>query len=395
MEEITFSIFNHGQAALGGLQALLREFERQHKIHVHLDMIPTWSIGWTRLVQAAIYHNGPDVSEVGNTWTGDFARMEALRPFESEEIGRISQGGQYIENVWVGGSRNENNSGEIFAIPWSGDTRVVFYYRDILEKAGIDEAGAFKDFDRFEQTLAKLQAQSSAIPLTLPTRHSHLTIHNIASWVWGAGGDFLTPDGTGLAFTTPEAMEGCKRYFRLRRFLSAEDHGMEESQSNDEFWSGKAAVSLTGYWVLSDENTTPEVRGRLGAAPAPGVPFVGGHDLVVWNHTSHPAASLELIRFLHSDEVGRVIYPSCGLPISENGWANPPFDSGLFPVFKEALQKGRGFKGRLWGMLEKRLADVYADIWEEIIRQPEERLDIIIETHLNELARHMQLSMGA
>jgi multiple sugar transport system substrate-binding protein len=395
MEEITLSLFNHGPAAIDSLQSLLQKFEQRNNIRVHIELMPSWALGWSRLVEAALYHSGPDVSEVGNTWIGDLVRMEALRPFKHAEVEDITKEAHLFENVWMSGTRGEEGSASsVYSVPWVGDTRVVFYRRDLLKMAGVSEATAFKDAAHFEKTLATLQEKGIPMPLALPTKLSHLAIHNIASWIWGAGGDFLSPDGTSPTFDQPRALEGCKAYFRLGRYLSSEARNLEENESDRAFWSGRAAVILSGYWILFVNEMAPEVRDNLGAVPVPGVPFVGGHDLVIWNHSRHDSAALKLIQFLHTDEAGKELYPLCGLPISDNAWANPPFDSGLYPVFKEAMQKGRGFRGQLWGLVEKRLTDAYSNIWANVLKAPESSSDAIVEAQLKGLANRLRLTLG-
>jgi hypothetical protein len=82
MEEIVFSIFNHGAVATEALKTVLLQFENKFGIQVRLEIIPNWVQGWSRLVENALYRSGPDISEAGNTWIGDLARMDALHPFD-------------------------------------------------------------------------------------------------------------------------------------------------------------------------------------------------------------------------------------------------------------------------------------------------------------------------
>jgi multiple sugar transport system substrate-binding protein len=394
VEEIILSLMDHGQAATDTLRSLLQRFEQRNKIRVHIELMPSWAFGWSKMVEAAIYHSGPDVSEVGNTWIGDLVRMEALRPFKQEEVDEVTEGSRLFENVWMSATHGEGNASAIYSIPWLGDTRVAFYRRDLLKMAGVDEATAFTDAAQFEKTLATLQGKGIPMPLALPTRGVHLTIHYIASWIWGAGGDFLSPDGTSLAFDQPQTLEGFKAYFRLGSYLGSDARNLEEIESDQAFLSGKAAVILSGYWMLTAGEMTSKVRKTLGAAPVPGVPFVGGQDLIVWKHSQHDSAALKLIQFFHTDEAGKELYPLCGLPISSNAWANPLFDSGLYPVFKEAMQKGRGFRGKLWGLVEKRLTDIYSDIWANVLKTPELSSDVIVEAQLKDLANRLRLTLG-
>jgi multiple sugar transport system substrate-binding protein len=393
MEEITFSIGNHGAAGMSNLQVLLQKFEQQFGIHVRLDIIPYPSLRWSSLVEAAIYHSGPDLSEVGNTWVGDLVRLEALRPFVAEEVNEITGGAHYFEAAWQSSTRIHHGVKTIYSIPWSADTRAVFYRRDLLEKAGVDEATAFEDFEHLENTLASLKERSTSVPLVLPTRRSSMTLHCIASWIWGAGGDFLNPEGTGLAFDQPNALNGCKAYFKLVRYLNPEAQNMEEYEADDAFGNGEAAVLFSGFWVPGNE-LAPGVRKNLGVAPMPAVPFVGGGDLVVWNHSRHVLSAIKLIHFFHTEEAGKLLYPWFGLPISEDGWSNSPFDSNIYQAFKTAIQKGHGFPTvRLWGLVEKRLTDILANIWTEVLKNPESPPDKIVETQLKALARRLQLTL--
>lgn len=339
MEEITFSVFNHGLAASEKLQVLLEQFEKQSGIGVRLEIISNWTLGWSKLVENALYHSGPDISEVGDTWVGDLARMEALHPFGQAEVMQITKDARLFENVWKSRIINEQGKAVIYSIPWTGDTRAVFYRRDLLDKVGVDEPNAFTDTAHFAETISTLKEMGVSIPLALTTQRSSLTIHYVASWVWSAGGDFLSPDGIGLAFDQPQALEGCKAYFRLGHYLGPVGRNLDEDESNRAFRSGKAAVTLNGYWMLDFGEMVPEVRENLGVVPIPGTPFVGGQDLVIWNHSRHVAAAIKLVEFLHSEEAGKELYPLYGLPVSEKTWENPPFDTGFYPSLRHPSRK--------------------------------------------------------
>ena len=127
----------------------------------------------------------------------------------------------------------------------------------------------------------------------------------------------------------------------------------------------------------------------------PGVPFVGGGNAVIWNHSRHESAALKLVQFSQTTEAGKLLYPGFGLPIREADWSDPSFDTQIYHVIKEAIKNGRGFPpARLWGLVEKRLADTLADIWAEILITPESQLDSIVEDRLRSLAQRLQLQIG-
>jgi multiple sugar transport system substrate-binding protein len=393
METITFSIGNHGPVGMSNLRLLLQKFEQQFGVHVRLEEIPISALRWPKLVETALYHSGPDVSEAGSSWVGDLVRMDALRPFADPEIKEVENGRHFLNAAWQSARMEEHGISTYYSIPFTADVRVIFYRRDLLAKAGLDETSAFTDFCQFDKTLERLEESGISFPLTLPTLRTSVSLHCIASWIWGEGGDFLDQDGTGLAFDKPNALKGCNAYYRLARYLNPDAQNIKEDESDLVFCTGKAAVLISGFWVLARE-LAPEVRKNLGVVPMAGVPFVGGGDLVIWNHSQHVSATLKLIRFLHTREAVMLLHPWFGLPVCEDDWSNPPFNTQIFQVFKSAIQKGRGFPtSRLWGLVEKRLTDTVGDIWVDVLNKPSGLMDTIIETHLHDLADRLQLSM--
>lgn len=395
MEELTFSVFNHGSVALQNLQALLVKFEEQSGVRVRVDATPLSSLRWPRLVEAALYHSGPDVSEVGSSWVGDLVRMDALRPFSKDDVGAAMLRGEPFDVVVRGCTRVEHGVPIVYSIPLSTDVRAVFYRQDLLEYAGVDETKAFKELCQFKETLKILKDKGIPTPLVIPNRRSNMTLHCCASWVWAEGGDFLSPDGNSVAFDRPEALDGFKAYFRLVRHLVPDAKALEEHEADSVFSAGKAAILLSGFWIPT-QDMTEEVRKNLGVAPMPGVPFVGGADLVIWNHSRHTSAGLKLIQFCQTSEAGRWLHPWFGLPIREVDWSQEPFDARIYQVFKEAIKKGRSFPPQpLWGLVEKRLTDTLAEIWAEVLVKPDAQLDSIVEEHIISLAERLQLAMGA
>ncbi len=394
MIELILSVFDHGSEPLAGLRTLLNRFEQLEDIHIQLEVIP-WVQGWSRLVEVALYHSGPDVSEVGSSWVGDLVRMRSLHAFKQEEIDHITEMSRFFDSVWTTGSHAELDTAVHYSIPWSGDVRVVFYLNDVLEKAGVEAASAFQDAASFERTVAALQKKNVPMPLVLPTRRSNVTIHNLASWIWGAGGDFLSPNGKKVTFDTPEALQGFKSYFRLGRYLVPEARDLEETDADQMFMTGRAAIIPTGYWALRGDVAAPGSGHELGARQMPGGSYVGGHHLVVWEHCRLIPAAIKLIHFLHSDEAAHVLYPQFGLPISESIWSHPPFDAPNYQVLLNAFKTGRGFPsgGELWGLVEKRLIESLGDLWKIFLDDPQASIDAIVEERLTNLARRLQLSI--
>ncbi len=254
----------------------------------------------------------------------------------------------------------------------------------------MDEATAFSSLAKFEGTLARLKVLGIQTPLALPTQRSRNSLHSLAAWVWGAGGNFLSADGAHVEFDTPTALDGFKSYFALGQFLGKTR--LDEYDSDGLFLAGKAATTISGYWLLH-ESKAPEVTANLGVAAVPGVPFVGGEHLAIWRHARNPQAALKLVKFLSRAKSGESLYPQIGLPPSPDGWERPPFDDAGYDVLLHAMHTGRAFPtSPLWGLVEKRLIDTLPDIWSEVLAHPE-RADRTVENQIGSLGQRLRVTL--
>src|ERR1051325_5370592 len=159
--------------ASGSLHSLLAEFESRHGIHVRLIPL-SYANALSEVVKYALYGHGPDVSAVGSTWLSNLISMNALRPFTEPELDRLGGPSVFIPALWRCGQAAD--ASQVWAIPWLADTRLIYYRRDWLREAGLDEAAAFESPADLAQTLERLQTQVT-LPWVIPTRHSLNTLH--------------------------------------------------------------------------------------------------------------------------------------------------------------------------------------------------------------------------
>ena len=396
MQQLRLSVFNHiaeKQTIL--LRSLLDAFERQHNIHVDFEVID-WGIGWARLVETAIYGRGPDLSEVGSTWVADLVRMNALQSFSPIDMKMIGGEKDFVPANWKAGVTLNTSDGSpiVWGVPWSTDVRLIFYRRDFLEQAKIDPTRAFSHVQDLALTLETLKAYGFQLPVSLATLRSPMTIHQMASWIWDCGGDFMMPDGKRVAFDTPSALQGMRYYFGLGQYIPPRHHKISELQVDRLFTSDDAALLFSGSWLVG----TPDLnamQANLGLAPMPGGTFAGGSHLVVWKHSVKKEAALLLTDFLVKHSAKHGIFPTFGLPAYLPSWAATPFmEEPYFSAFYSALQNGHSFPtSELWGLVEKRLADIVPSIWEKVLASDKPDIDKILAETIVPLARLLNLSL--
>lgn len=394
MTEIEFSFMSDEPAGRADvLRSALAEFEAQYNIHVRTRTFP-WETAWAELVRIGLYRSGPDVSEVGSTWTESLVSMGALRPFTEQEAASVGGPSAFVSACWQSALiRDRAGRNVVQAIPMVADPRVLYYRHDLLERAGLDERVAFQTLAQLEKTLHSLQEAGIASPWVMPTR-AHAALQVLASWVWGAGGHFISADGRCTQFNAPAARAGILAYFNLRRFMPPS--GLDAGQALAAFLQGQSAVTIAKYGLFLSQvqepyDAAPQVVANLAVAPVPAIPFVGGSNLVIWKHSRHPREAVELVRFLTAQHVQSHYIPQAGLlPARLSALGEAIFTNDPSQVISETLKIGRGFSATyMWGLVEERLAATLGEMWEEILANPDLDVERVVTERVGTLAERL------
>ncbi|MBN1888651.1 MAG: extracellular solute-binding protein [Thermoflexales bacterium] len=400
MDALTLTIMARGVDPVGDLRPLLDQFEAEYHVPVHVDAF-SWATGWASLVKLALYKTGADVSEVGTNWVGNLVTMMALHPFHKTELAALGAPSAFLPTAWQGGSVLGEK--EVWAVPWLADTRLIYYRRDWLQQAGIDEASAFLTPAALKQTLGQLRASGvSATPWIVVTQSTSLTLHNVSGWVWAAGGDWISPDGKRILFDQPEARAGLKAYFDLHRYMLPAARSLNSVPSSDAlFLQEKAAMTISGPWLMllnMAPSPFPDLMARVGAAlPPGGMPFVGGSHLVVWEHSPRQRLAVELVRFLTSRQAQAAYCPLGSLlPVRLDVLHESPYaDHPVLKVLVEGVKAGRTFPNfPLWGLIEDGLVAMLNQIWQDVLAGDELDLDEIIARRVEPLARTLNMVLA-
>ena len=395
MTELTLSITPTDAVEMAALQRVLKEFESRTRVNVQLYEIDTKSAR-EAITQFAVTGKGPDVSQIGSTWLRGIVDMNVLRPFTARDIAQIGTPADFIEASWTSTFIPGQPSVQ-WAIPWLADVRMVCYRMDLLKNAGIEEQGAFATPEAFDQTLSQLQFSGVPIPWVVPTKHSWRTLHNIASWVWGAGGEFVDSDGKQPMFDRPEALTGFKAYFALGQYLMDPARGLTTSQSDALFMSGQAAVTISGPHLLA---MPPELLDRVGFTSPPGPPFVGGSHLAIWKYTRHENEAVRLVQALTNFTAQKSYGLGSLLPVRVDALSELGTLAGQEGAFARYVQRaqanGRSFRPvYLWNIVEARLVAAMASIWDETLKSPAPDLDSILQRIIPTLAHRLTMSLNS
>ncbi len=400
MTEIEFSIIGEPSPIL---QDLLHTFESRHNARVKLRVM-NWENAWAELLSIALYARGPDVSHIGSTWSSSLTAMNSLRPFTEAQILPAGGSGAFLPQCWQSGLSSTLPG--IWSLPWTSYTFLLCYRRDLLEKAGVDESSAFASAAALAKTIRLLRESGVALPWVVPAAPGFVDIlHHAASWIWGAGGDYLGESEHNVLVMQHAAQEGLAAYFDLLTYMRNLPHPLDEAAAEAVFARGEAAVTILGsgslYTLLDSADTAPVVTQNLGVVPMPGVPWIGGDSLVVWRHSqvipAHERTAVDLVAFLVGREAQGVHARSADvqLPTRPDAFQAIPLpDTTATRAVIRSLQTGRAYRpAALWGRFESQMSTGLGRIAQDILDGMHTH-DAMQRT-LTPLMRRIELTMKA
>jgi multiple sugar transport system substrate-binding protein len=378
--------------------AFLGAFEQQNNVKIDLQTFD-WPSAWTELMKISLYGHGPIISETGSTWMSSLAGQNCLRPFKPNEVSGLGGADKFLPEAWQSCTDFANQT--TLAIPWTLNTYLAYYRRDLLSQTGLQETSAFASIENFVHTLEALQKIGVEIPLAIPTAGNSVSVlHNASSFVWKMGGDWITSDGKRVLLSSPNTLAGLNAYFGLHRFLPSAARNLTDEACVHTYLDGRVAITFRSPDLLNQINNgkTPEkISENTGIAMQPGVPFVGGSNLVIWKHIqpAQEPAAVKLVRYLTSSENMMTQFKEIGyIPANLDALNQVEHDQAYVPL-TQSLKIGRALQRvPLWGLVEDRLAKALNHIWQGIFATPEPDVDLIIKNALLPLEDRLNITLS-
>lgn len=382
------------------LRELLREFEQIR--NVKLDLVPMkWEGAWPKLLTYALHGKGPDISHVGSTWVSSLLAMNSLREFSAREVEMLGGSQAFTAPAWQSASLQDDP--RVWSIPWSSFTFLLLYRRDHLKTAKIDEARAFETPAALLETVRQLRASGFNSPLALPAGKPFLDrVHLAASWIWGAGGNYIGEDNRTATMNDPRTRSGLKAFFELYRAMSPADFDLGYEETLERFQTGETSLVFAdcGYPAVLAQ-ASPQRMEQVGLHSLPGVPFVSGDNLVIWQTTrqypERERLALELVSFLVSASAqSRFSKTMEQFPVRLAALETLECEiKPLAAVLKETFLAGRAHKSvHLWSRYEQQLGHAFDEISADVLHKANLPVDSILEIHLSQLQHRFSLLMG-
>ncbi|MEH1165136.1 sugar ABC transporter substrate-binding protein [Micromonospora sp. CPCC 205539] len=325
------------------LQPELDKFEKQSGIKVNVEVVP-WSDLLNRLLAAAASGKGPDVVNIGNTWSASLQATGALVEFDDATLQAVG-GKDRIVPAALAAAGAEGKPPA--AVPIYSLAYALYYNKKAFADAGITAPPTtWEQLAEDGKKLTKGGKWGLAIEGANPSENAH------HAFAFGQqyGGNWFDSAGK-PTFDTPENVSAVKRYIDFMaadKITNPSNAEYAQNQSVSDFANGKAAMLL---WQAAGSNLKSQnmPADAYGVAPVPFLAsppaggkkvnsMVAGINIAVFKHTKNKDGALKFVKFMTSDEEQTILNKTYGsLPAVKTAGSDPAFSAPEQKTLQETL----------------------------------------------------------
>ncbi len=272
-----------GDAELEALNKLTAEYLKTHEnVEVEwINIVGGGAYGRDKLQTMIAGGDAPDVMMLNTGQFEGLASRGALLALDDF----VQKEGFDLSIYWpqaVGGCKYK---GKLYGLPRDISNVILYYNKDMFDEAGVaypTEDWTWDDFLKAAQALTKDKNGDGKID------QWGFALNNVvwvwAGFVWGNGGEILSPDRTQCLLTDPKTVEALKFYFDLMtKYQVSPPPGAlpEQSWAGDWMVTQATAMGLFGPW-FRPTLVTMEKPFRWDVAYPPKAPSTGKRGSVVY-----------------------------------------------------------------------------------------------------------------
>lgn len=321
----------------------LKKFEKETGIKVKLEVVP-WSDLLTRILAATTSGQGPDVLNIGNTWSSSLQATGALLPWDDKNFEAIGGRDRFVASaVASAGAEGQPPA----AVPLYSLAYALYYNKQMFADAGIDGPPA-----TWDELVADGKKLSKDGKWALGAEGGNLSnnIHQVFALGQQHGDDFFDESGK-PTFTTDANVAAVKQYVDFMakdKIIAPGNAEYAQNQSLTDFAKGKTAMVLwqAAASTFASQGMKPE---DWGAAPVPvpsGAPgadkqvnsMVAGINIAVFKNTKNVEGAKKFVKFMTSDAEQKLLNKTYGsIPPVAAAQTDPAFAAPDLKVLRDTL----------------------------------------------------------
>jgi multiple sugar transport system substrate-binding protein len=325
--ELTFMMWGAPEE-LAVWNKIVEEFQTQSpNIKVNVE-VSDWTAYWEKLKTMLAAGTPPDLFAMDAPYYLDYQTRGVLKNLQPY----LDQNPDLLTGVYPQTLEAYQTAEGYFGLPRDFQTIVLFYNKDMFDKAGVAYPTADWTYDDLRKASKDLTLDTNGDGVTEQYGFTADLWDMELAWssaIWAYGGDIFSADRTRTLIGEPAARQAWQVFHDMMfQDKSMPDVNTAAQYGLDLYQAGIAAMTPIGHWAVPGYNT---VAFKWDVAPMPKGPAgqatsVNSAGFVVAEGSKHPDEAFEFIKF--------VLSPGGQTRLTELGFAIPVLQSvAESPVF--------------------------------------------------------------
>jgi multiple sugar transport system substrate-binding protein len=344
---LTYWASNQGTSLQDDQQVLapqIAKFTRETGIKVNVQVIP-WTTLLTQITAATVSGKGPDVLNIGNTWSASLQATGAFVPFTSSVMNQIGGSNRFL----TGSLSATGEAGKPpTAVPLYSTAYGLYYNKAQFAAAGI--SGPPTTWTQLIGDAKKLTT-GGHWGLTLEAGQIPENVHLAFELSEQQGGSFFNSAGQ-PTFDTPQNVAAIMQmidFMQVDKIVSPGDAQYTKgTEALTDYATGKAAMvfwqTASGSLAKLGMNAADEGVAPLplpSPMPAGGkavTSMVAGINLAIFKDTKNLSAAEQFVKFMTSTPEQETLNQTYGsLPTVSAAYSDPAFHTPAVTTFRSIL----------------------------------------------------------
>ncbi|MFI1619127.1 ABC transporter substrate-binding protein [Streptomyces lydicus] len=323
----------------------LKKFERQTGIKVKLEVIP-WPDLLNRILAATTSGQGPDVLNIGNTWSASLQATGALLPWDKGAFDKIGGRDRFVAPaLGATGAAGKDPA----AVPLYSLTYALYYNKQMFKDAGISRPPT-----TWDELVAAGKRVSKDGKWGLGAEGGQLANNIHQAFVLGKqhGADFFDAADK-PSFTSDGAVAAVKQYVDFMakdKIIAPGNAEYGQNQSLRDFATGRTAMVLwqAAATTFAADGMKPADWGVVPVPVPSGTPGSGrqtnsmlaGINIAVFKNTHNLNGAQKFVKFMTGDAEQKLLNKTYGsIPPVRAAQQDPAFDRQDTRVLRETLTR--------------------------------------------------------
>lgn len=310
-------VFAHGR--LSGppeaFAAMLRDFEARHPgLTVRENVLPASTDQQHQFYAINLEDRsaGFDVVAADIIWIQEFAKAGWIRNVDGL-LPPARRADYFPEAI-----RAATYGGGLYGVPWYMDAGLLYYRRDLLERAGVAAPRTWPELAQAVHAVLDKERDPALAGFVWQGKQYEGLVCVAHEFAWGGGSDLVTgllqaaqrAEGPEAAAQEAERALAALRDFVTEGISPPSVATADEEAARHLFGTGRAVFmrNWAYAWTILQRDDSP-VRGKIGVAPLPSFPghpsvsVLGGWMLAVPREAPHRRDAEALVEFLTSPDI--------------------------------------------------------------------------------------------